>query len=372
MPAPPAKEFNFVGSQNQNPSFFNPIQAEIWGFCGLQGFCFRCWVYDMQFELNEIEARREQYPSSISFVSLPNTLAADETEDGRLSLESMQQIYTLEGYLALLLRITHMYGKVGTFFLFSIGALEHLSCTALNMQIKFVTAINGFALAGLWYAERRYLITDTYRLEADLLGDIQIYLDLDGGTESRRTCRLWWYSREALVSRQAVVYTEKINEKPSWLLLLCVSSPELGKSGFGVLDVLSSSLISRAGFGALHRTIATFVEVSPSLKNAIWTYLEQYDVPVDFGSVVWNSVWPMTTQESQIVEDSSEDPGVLILQFYLNNLVERTTLQPKFHYSCLKVVLDVLGKLSKPDVNALLYEFDFQHQEDTFVVAPFP
>lgn len=41
-------------------------------------------VYDMQFELNEIEARREQYPSTISFLNLLNVLIAEErdTSDG--------------------------------------------------------------------------------------------------------------------------------------------------------------------------------------------------------------------------------------------------------------------------------------------------
>lgn len=29
-------------------------------------------------------------------------------------------------------------------------------------------------------------------------------------------------------------------------------------------------------------------------------------------------------------------------------------------YSCLKVILDMLDKLLKPDVNALLHEFEFQ------------
>ncbi|KAL3512123.1 hypothetical protein ACH5RR_024840 [Cinchona calisaya] len=37
-------------------------------------------VYDMRFELDEIEARRDQYPYSISFVSLLNTLIADEMD----------------------------------------------------------------------------------------------------------------------------------------------------------------------------------------------------------------------------------------------------------------------------------------------------
>ena len=37
-------------------------------------------VYDMQFELNEIEARREHYPSTISFVNLVNALISEERD----------------------------------------------------------------------------------------------------------------------------------------------------------------------------------------------------------------------------------------------------------------------------------------------------
>ncbi|KAI5422640.1 hypothetical protein KIW84_045898 [Lathyrus oleraceus] len=50
----------------------------------------------------------------------------------------------------------------------------------------------------------------------------------------------------------------------------------------------------------------------------------------------------------------------LLLKFDLDTPVERTILQPKFHYSCMKVILDILEKLLKPDVNALLHEFSFQ------------
>lgn len=34
----------------------------------------------MRFELNEIEARREQYPSTISFLKLLNALIAEERD----------------------------------------------------------------------------------------------------------------------------------------------------------------------------------------------------------------------------------------------------------------------------------------------------
>lgn len=37
-------------------------------------------VYDMQFEVNEIEARQERYPSTISFLNLLNALIAKESD----------------------------------------------------------------------------------------------------------------------------------------------------------------------------------------------------------------------------------------------------------------------------------------------------
>lgn len=43
-------------------------------------------VYDMRFELNEVEARSEHYPSTISFLNLLNALIAEErdaTDRGR-------------------------------------------------------------------------------------------------------------------------------------------------------------------------------------------------------------------------------------------------------------------------------------------------
>ncbi|KAI5392222.1 hypothetical protein KIW84_076852 [Lathyrus oleraceus] len=63
----------------------------------------------------------------------------------------------------------------------------------------------------------------------------------------------------------------------------------------------------------------------------------------------------------------------LLLKFDLDTPVERTILQPKFYYSCMKVILDILEKLLKPDVNGLLHEFSFQVtcpiDEGTFLSA---
>jgi len=54
----------------------------------------------MQFELNEIEARRELYPSTISFLNLINALIAEESDlsdRGRrywtLSISNLTELY---------------------------------------------------------------------------------------------------------------------------------------------------------------------------------------------------------------------------------------------------------------------------------------
>lgn len=49
-------------------------------------------VYDMQFELNEVEARREQYPSTISFLKLLNALISEERD---LSDRGRRLVYDL-------------------------------------------------------------------------------------------------------------------------------------------------------------------------------------------------------------------------------------------------------------------------------------
>jgi nuclear pore complex protein Nup205 len=37
-------------------------------------------VYDISFELNEVEARMEEYPSTLSYLKLHNVFIANETD----------------------------------------------------------------------------------------------------------------------------------------------------------------------------------------------------------------------------------------------------------------------------------------------------
>jgi hypothetical protein len=50
----------------------------------------------------------------------------------------------------------------------------------------------------------------------------------------------------------------------------------------------------------------------------------------------------------------------LLLRFDIDQPVERTVLQPKRHFSCLRVILDQLDTLTRPEVNASLHELGFQ------------
>ncbi|CAE6088933.1 unnamed protein product [Arabidopsis arenosa] len=91
-------------------------------------------------------------------------------------------------------------------------------------------------------------------------------------------------------------------------------------------------------------------------------------------------------EEGEVVENSCDDLGVLIMQLLVDNInrpapsithlllkfdldapVEGTVLQP----NCLKVILEMLEKVPNPHINFLLFEFGFQHF-DTIGVATLP
>lgn len=58
-------------------------------------------------------------------------------QDSKHSLESLQRLYTRESEMALLLRISHHYGKSGAQVLYSMGVLEHLTtCKIYGLYVK--------------------------------------------------------------------------------------------------------------------------------------------------------------------------------------------------------------------------------------------
>ena len=64
-------------------------------------------------------------------------------------MEVLQRACTLEAELALMLRISHKYGKAGAQVLSSMGILEHLAtCKALHIPLK---VFFNFDFSVLWF-----------------------------------------------------------------------------------------------------------------------------------------------------------------------------------------------------------------------------
>ncbi|KAK6945091.1 Nucleoporin Nup186/Nup192/Nup205 [Dillenia turbinata] len=94
----------------------------------------------------------------------------------------------------------------------------------------------------------------------------------------------------------------------------------------------------------------------------------------------------LRSEECQLIENSNDDPGVLIMQLLIDNISRPapniTLTLLKFDLDSrlenivttkvpLQVVLQILEKLWKPEANALLHEFGIQHL-DSIGTAPFP
>ncbi|CAJ1975462.1 unnamed protein product [Sphenostylis stenocarpa] len=80
-------------------------------------------------------------------------------------------------------------------------------------------------------------------------------------------------------------------------------------------DIVRISYALHLMLGALRNAIATFIQVSPILKDSIWTYLEQYDLPVVVGPDIQNNPQSMGTQ-------------VYDMQFELNEIEARREQYP--------------------------------------------
>lgn len=345
-------------------------------------------IYDMRYELNEIEARREQYPSTISFVNLLNTLIADETDvsdRGRRFIGIFrficdhvfgpfpQRAYSdpCEKWQLVVACLQH-FRMILTMYdikdedIDSVNPSQHSSMqqsTPLEMQLPVIELMKDFMsgktvfrnVMGILLPGVDSIITERTNqiygqlLENSVLLSLEvILLVLEKDVTVSDFWRPLYQPLDVVLSQdhnQIVALVEYVRDD---------FQPRIQQCSIKIMSILSSRMV-----GLVQLLLKS---------NAAGPLIEDYAACLELRS-----------EESQIVEDSSEDPGVLILQLLIDNIgrpapniahlllkfnldspVERMVLQPKFHYSCLKVILDVLDKLSKPEVNALLHEFGFQ------------
>ncbi|XP_048332084.1 nuclear pore complex protein NUP205 [Ziziphus jujuba] len=346
-------------------------------------------VYDMQYELNEVEARREQYPSTVSFLNLLNALIAEERDFSDRGLRFIgifrfiydhvfgpfpQRAYAdpCEKWQLVVACLKHfhmilsMY-DIGDEDIDSVIDRTQLSAgshsSPLQMQLPVLELLKDFMsgktvfrnIMGILSPGVNTIITErTNQIYGQLLEKaVQLSLEiiilvLEKDLMLSDFWRPEYQPLDVILSQdhnQIVVLLEYVRYD---------FQPQIQQCSIKIMSILSSRIVGL---------------VQILLKsNAASCLIEDYAACLELRS-----------EESQFVENSTDDPGVLILQllidnigrsapnithlllnFDLDNAIERTVLQPKFHYSCLKVILEILENLYKPDVNALLHEFGFQ------------
>ncbi|KAK0571557.1 hypothetical protein LWI29_018060 [Acer saccharum] len=344
-------------------------------------------VYDMQFELNEVEARREQYPSTISFINLLNALIAEEkdvSDRGRRFVGIFRFIYDhvfgpfpqrayadpCEKWQLVVACLKHFHMILNMYDIQDedIDGLLEQSSTAtqpssLQMQVPVLELLKDFMsgktvfrnIMGILQPGVNSIITERTSQTYGPLLEKAVQLSLEIiilVLEKDLLLSDFW---RPLYQPLDVILSQDHNQIIALLEYVRYDfQPQIQQCSIKIMSILSSRMVGL---------------VQVLLKyNAANSLVEDYAACLESRS-----------EESQVIENSGDDPGVLIMQLLIDNIsrpapnithlllkfdldtpIERTILQPKFHYSCFKIILEILEKLSKPDVNALLHEFGFQ------------
>ncbi|KAA8535090.1 hypothetical protein F0562_030093 [Nyssa sinensis] len=346
-------------------------------------------VYDMQFELNEIEARREQYPSTISFLNLLNALIAEEmdvSDRGRRFIGIFRFIYD------------HVFGPFPQRayadpcekWQLVVACLQHFRMILSMYDIKdedIDSLVDRSQLSAVAQSAPLQMQLPVIELLKDFMSGKTVFRNIMGillpGVNSiitERTNQIYGQLLEkaVLLSLEIIIL---VLEKD-----LIVS--DFWRPLFQPLDVILSqdhnqivALLEYVRYDFQLQIQQCSIKIMSILGSRMVGLVQLLLKSSAANSLIedYAACLELRSDECQIIENSSDDPGVLILQLLIDNInrpapnithlllkfdldspVERTLLQPKFHYSCLKIILDILEKLLKPDVNAMLHEFGFQ------------
>ncbi|XP_051130999.1 nuclear pore complex protein NUP205 [Andrographis paniculata] len=345
-------------------------------------------VYDMKFELNEIEARREQYPSTISFINLLNTLIAEEkdvSDRGHRFIGIFRFIYD------------HVFGPFPQRayadpcekWELVVACLKHFQ---MMLSMYDVGEDDGDAVIDQSYATVGQLSQINMQIPV-----IEIIKDfMSGKTLFRNIMSIVLPGVNFLITERTNQIYGQLLEKAILLsleIIILVMEKDLILSDFWrplyqPLDLILSqdhnqivTLIEYVRYDFQPQIQLCSIKILSSLSSRMVGLSQLLMKSTSANTMIedYAACLELRSEESHSIEDSSVDPGVLIMQLLIDNIsrpapnithlllkfdidgpVERTLLQPKFHYSCLKVILEMLDKLSKPDVNGLLHEFGFQ------------
>nr|AFJ66182.1 hypothetical protein 11M19.28 [Arabidopsis halleri] len=347
-------------------------------------------VYDMQFELNEVEARREQYPSTISFLNLINALIAGEkdvNDRGRRFIGIFRFVYDhvftpfpqraysdpCEKWELVVACLQHFHMVLSMYDIQEEdldGFTEHphflvsVETSSLQMQLPIIELLKDFMSGKALYR--------------NLMGILQVGVN-------------------SIISERLSKTYGKILEKAVQLsleILLLIFEKDLLVSDvwrplYQPLDIILSqdhnqiiALLEYVRYDSLPQIQRSSIKIMSILRCSRLVGLVPMLIKIDAANSLiedYAACLEVRLEEGEVVENSCDDLGVLIMQLLVDNInrpapsithlllkfdldapVEGTVLQPKFHYSCLKVILEMLEKLPNPHINFLLFEFGFQ------------
>ncbi|KAL8128568.1 hypothetical protein V2J09_017723 [Rumex salicifolius] len=340
-------------------------------------------VYDMQYELNEIETRREYYPSTVSFINLINALIAEErdfTDRGR------RFVYD------------HVFGPFSQRayadpcekWQLVVASLRHFKMILTSYDVKDEdrdSAVERSQLSLMSQAAQSQLQLPVVELMKDFMS---------GKTVFRNIMSILLPGVNAVTAERTNQIYGKLLEKAVRLsleIIMLILEKDLSVADFWrpvyqPLDIILSqdhnqvvALLEYVRYDFEPLIQQCSIKIMSSLSVRMVGLVQLLLKSSSANSLVedYAACLELRAEESQVVESITDDPGVLILQLLIDNIsrpapnithlllkfdldisIDRTVLQPKFNYSCLKVILDMLDKLLKSEVNGLLHEFGFQ------------
>ncbi|XP_020088373.1 nuclear pore complex protein NUP205 isoform X2 [Ananas comosus] len=344
-------------------------------------------IYDMRYELNEFEARRERYPSTISFLNLINALIAEErdvSDRGRRFVGIFRFVYDyVFGPFP-----QRAYADPCEKWQLVLACLEHFRLVLSMYDIKDEDIASAIDMKpSMPHASS----VETQIPVLELLKDF-----MSGKIVFRNIMSIILLGVNTIINERTTQIYGILLERAVHLsleIIVLVMERDLVLSDFWrplyqPLDAILSqdhrhivALLEYVRYDFLPQIQQCSIKIMSVLSSRI-VGLVQLLLKADAAKSLvedYATCLELRFDECQIIENTKDDVGVLILQLLIDNIsrpapnithlllrfdvdssVDRTTLQPKFHYSCLKVILDNLEKLSKPNINALLHEFGFQ------------
>ncbi|XXG47855.1 hypothetical protein AAC387_Pa02g2424 [Persea americana] len=345
-------------------------------------------VYDMRYELNEVEARMEKYPSTISFLNLLNALIAEErdvSDRGRRFVGIFRFVYD------------HVFGPFpqrayadpSEKWQLVVACLEHFRIILRMYDVKDedIDSIVDPSQPSTVAQAPLEMQLPILELLKDFMSSKTVFRNimailLPGVTSiiHDRTSQIYGQHLEKAVHLALEIIILVLGKdlvvadfwrplyQPLDVILLQDHNQIVALLEYVRYDFLPQ--IQQCSIKIMRILSARMVGLVPLLlkANAANSLVEDYAACLELRS-----------EQFQAIENTDDDRGVLILQLLIDNInrpppnithlllkfnldvsVERTVLQPKYNYSCLKIILDILEKLSRPDVNALLHELGFQ------------